>query len=104
MKSGRPKGRSLRLDLEALPSSDQMAVELDFPDAPVYVGERVPVTLRFGLTGRLRENLHQYSLSVPFFAMNETFQFLEPPDAAGTTQVEIQTPNGPISIGPGSAT
>jgi hypothetical protein len=90
--------RSLRLDLEALPSSDQMAVELTFPDTPVYVGERVPITLRFRLTGRLRENLHQYLLSVPFFALTETFQFLEPPGAAGTTQVEIQTPNGPLSV------
>ncbi|MFV1978699.1 MAG: BatD family protein [Myxococcota bacterium] len=90
--------RSLRLDLEALPSSDQMAVELEFPNTPVYVGERVPITLRFQLTGRLRENLHQYTLRVPFFALTETFQFLEPPDAAGTTQVEIQTPNGPLSV------
>jgi hypothetical protein len=90
--------RSLRLDLKALPSSDQMAVELDFQDTPVYVGERVPITLRFRLTGRLRENLHQYTLRVPFFALTETFQFLEPPGAPGTTQVEIQTPNGPLSV------
>ena len=90
--------RSLRLDLEALPSSDQMTVELVFPDTPVYVGERVPITLRFRLTGRLRENLHQYSLHVPFFALTEAFQFLEPPDAAGTTQIEIQTSNGPLSV------
>jgi hypothetical protein len=90
--------RSLRLDLEALPSSDQMAVEMEIPDTPAYVGERVPVTLRFRLTGRLRENLHQYSLRVPFFALTETFQFLEPPGAAGTTQVEIQTPNGSLSL------
>jgi hypothetical protein len=89
--------RKLRLDLEALPSSDQMAVELTFPDTPVYVGERVPITLRFWLTGRLKENLHQYALRVPFFGLTETFQFLEPPDAAGTTKVEIQTPNGPLS-------
>jgi len=92
------RSRSLRLDLEALPSSDQMAVELEFPNTPVYVGERVPITLRFRLTGRLRENLHQYALRVPFFALTETFQFLEPPGAAGTTQVEIRTPNGPLSV------
>jgi len=90
--------RTLQLDLEALPSSDQMAVELDFPDAPVYVGERVPVTLRFSLSGRLKENLYQYALRVPFFGLTETFQFLEPTDAAGTTKVEIQTPNGPLQL------
>ena len=90
--------RSLRLDLEALPSSDQMAVELVFPDAPVYVGERVPISLQFRLTGRLRENLHQYALRVPFFALTETFQFLDPPDADGTTKVEIQTQSGPLAL------
>jgi hypothetical protein len=90
--------RSLRLDLKALPSSDQIAVELEFQDTPIYVGERVPITLRFWLTGRLRENLHQYVLRVPFFALTETFQFLDPPGVAGTTKVEIQTPNGPLSM------
>jgi hypothetical protein len=90
--------RALRLDLEALPSSDQIAVELKFQNAPIYVGERVPITLSFSLTGRIRENLHQYTLRVPFFALNETFQFLEAPDAAGTTKVEIQTPSGPLSV------
>ena len=90
--------RSLRLDLDALPSSDQIAVELEFPDTAAYVGERVPITLRFQLTGRLKENLHQYTLRVPFFSLTETFQFLETPDAAGTTKVEIQTPSGPLSM------
>jgi len=90
--------RTLRLDLEALPSSNQMAVELNFPDAAVYVGERVPITLRFWLAGRLKENLYQYALRVPFFGLTETFQFLDPTDAAGTTKVEIQTPSGPLAL------
>ena len=90
--------RTLRLNLEALPSSDQIAVELKFQNTPIYVGERVPITLSFSLTGRVRENLHQYTLRVPFFALTETFQFLEVPDAADTTKVEIQTPSGPLSL------
>ena len=75
-----------------------MTVEMEFPNTPVYVGERVPITLRFRLTGRLRENLHQYALVVPFFSLTETFQFLEPAGEAGTTQVEIRTPNGSLSL------
>jgi hypothetical protein len=90
--------RRLRLDLEALPSSDQIAVEMEFQNTPIYVGERVPITLRFWLKGRIRENFHQYTLRVPFFALTETFQFLEAPGAAGTTKVEIQTPSGPLSV------
>ena len=92
------RSRSLRLDLDVFPSSDQISVELEFPDTPLYVGERVPITLRFQLTGQLRENLHQYVLRVPFFALTETFQFLEAPGVAGATKVEIQTSSGPLSM------
>jgi len=94
----RVSSRKVRLDLEALPSSDQITVELEFQDTPIYVGERVPITLRFSLTGRIRENLYQYTLRVPFFGLTQTFQFLDPPDAAGTTKVEIQTQTGPLVV------
>jgi len=90
--------RRLRLDLEALPSSDQISVEMEFQNTPIYVGERVPITLRFWLKGRIRENLHQYTLRVPFFGLTDTFQFLEPPGVAGTTKVEIQTQSGSLSV------
>jgi hypothetical protein len=95
--SNRVTSRPMRLDLQPIPSSDQMSVELLLPEEPVYVGERVPVTLRFTLTGRLQENLHQYGLRAPFFELSETFQFLDPPEAAGTTKVEILTPSGAIT-------
>jgi hypothetical protein len=86
------------LDLQPIPTSDQMSVELLLPEKPVYVGERVPVTLRFTLMGRLQENLHQYGLRAPFFGLSETFQFLDPPDVAGTTRIEIRTPTGTIAL------
>jgi hypothetical protein len=89
---------SLRLDIQPVPTNEQMSVEMVLPEEPVYVGERVPVTLRFTLTGRLQENLHQYGLRAPFFDLSETFQFLDPPDAAGTTKVEVRTAAGTIAL------
>jgi hypothetical protein len=82
------------LDLQEVPTNDQMRVGLSLPATPVYVGERVPVTLRFVLSNRLRENLHQFHLRAPFFGLTESFQFLDPPDLAGTMKVEVQTPSG----------
>jgi len=96
--STRVTSRSLQLDLQPIPTNDQMSVELVLPEKPVYVGERVPVTLRFTLRGRLQENLHQYGLRAPFFGLTETFQFLDPPDVAGTTRIEIRTPTGAIAL------
>jgi hypothetical protein len=96
--STRVTSRSLRLDLQPIPTNDQMSVEMVLPDEPVYVGERVPVTLRFTLAGRLQENLHQYALRAPFFDLSETFQFLDPPDVAGTTKIEVLTAAGTIAL------
>jgi hypothetical protein len=71
-----------------------MSVELLLPETPVYVGERVPITLRFEMSKRLNENLHQYYLQAPFYSLTDTFQFLDPPELAGTTKVQIQSPSG----------
>ncbi|HXV37596.1 MAG TPA: BatD family protein, partial [Myxococcota bacterium] len=94
----RASSRSLQLDFRKLPTSDQMSVELELPSTPVYVGERVPVALRFRLKGSLRENLHQYALRVPLFGMTDSFQFLEPSEGAGTTKLEVQTPSGSVAM------
>jgi hypothetical protein len=96
--STRVTSQPLRLNLKPIPSNDQMSVELVLPEESVYVGERVPVTLRFTLTSRLQENLHQYALRAPFFDLSETFQFLDPPDAASTTKIEIRTATGVIAL------
>lgn len=88
----------VRLDLQPVPANDQLSVELELPEAPVFVGERVPVTLRFQVGDRLRANLHQYTLRVPFFDRSDAFQFLEPTDNPGSTKIEVQTPNGVVAM------
>ena len=47
---------------------------------------------------RLRANLHQYTLRVPFFDRSDAFQFLEPTDNPGSTKIELQTPNGVVAM------
>ena len=64
--------------MKPVPANDRVSVEVELPEAPVYVGERVPVKIRFVLRGTLRENLHSYALRVPFFDLTDTFQFLDP--------------------------
>ena len=63
-----------------------MAVELEVPEKPVFVGERVPVTVRFFLSSSLRENLQSYDLRVPLFDASQSFRFLDEDDAATTME------------------
>jgi hypothetical protein len=86
-----------RFSVQPVPTNDRVSVELELPEAPVYVGERVPVTLRFVLRGTLRENLHRYTLRVPFFDLTETFQFLDPA-GVGQTDVKVITAVGELDL------
>lgn len=93
----RLRTQQVRLDLQPVPSNDQLSVELELPETPVFVGERVPVTLRFEVGARLRANLHQYTLRVPFFERSDAFQFLDVDDP-GSTKIEVLTPNGVVAM------
>ncbi len=89
--------RPLSLDFRDVPTTDRVHVELEFPDIPVYLGERVPITVRFRLVGAVRENLNRYTLRVPLFDQTDTFRFLDVPDA-GTTDIKIQTAAGELEL------
>jgi hypothetical protein len=90
--------RAVPLKLGAVPTDDRLDVTLELPDAPVYLGERVPVTIRFRLEGGLRKNLVEYALRVPLFDLTDAFQFLDPPELAGGTEVEIATEAGVLQL------
>ena len=52
----RKQTRKLGFNFLDVPTTERVGVELELPDAPVYLGERVPVTLRFRLVGEVRDN------------------------------------------------
>lgn len=89
--------RPFALHVASVPSSDRLAVELVLPNRRIYVGERVPVTLRFEIAQGLRQHLEGYTLRVPFFDMSEGFQFLDDPAANGT-KVTIDTRAGQLQL------
>jgi len=95
--SVRKATRPLSIDFRDVPRSDRIGVKLEFPDTPVYVGERIPITVRFQLAGSVRENMTGYTLRVPLFDETDTFRFLDVPDA-GSTDVKIQTAEGELDL------
>lgn len=95
--STRKATRRLGFEFLDVPTTERIQVELELPDGPVYLGERVPITLRFRLAGAVRENLHRYTLRVPLFDLTDHFRFLDPPDT-GETEVKIQTASGELKL------
>jgi len=93
----RKQTRKLGFNFLDVPTTERIEVELELPDAPVYLGERVPITLRFRLAGEVRENLHRYTLRVPLFDLTDSFRFLDPPDV-GETDVKVQTASGELNL------
>jgi hypothetical protein len=81
-----------------VPASDDIGVALELPEGPVFVGERVPVTLEFTLSRELQPRIQGYSLQVPLFDETEQFQFLDPVER-GETDVVIETAKGRVEFG-----
>ena len=69
---------AIQLSANSVPTTDDVAVRLKLPEGPVFVGERVPVTIEFELAKSLGENLLSYELRVPLFDRNDVFRFLDP--------------------------
>ena len=83
----------VRLRISRVARSDEIAVELQLPESPIYVGARLPVYVRFYLSESIRENLQSFSLHVPFFSPSQDFRFLDDEASQGDTKVPI-TRNG----------
>jgi len=86
----------VQLKLRQPAESNRLGVRLRLPEETVYVGERVPVSLEFWLAPDLQKNLLGYRLRVPLFDLSESFRLLDAPDAAGDTDVEIETAAGTL--------
>jgi hypothetical protein len=81
---------AVRLRVQDIPSNDDVGIELSLPPGPVFVGERVPVTVRFHIERSLQKNVLDYGLNVPLFDEQSAFRFLDE-QTAGDTKVVIQS-------------
>lgn len=87
---------ALQLTLRKPAESNRLRVRLGLREETAYVGERVSVSLEFWLAPDLQENLIGYELRVPLFDLSESFRLLDVPEAAGETDVEIETAAGTL--------
>ena len=86
--SKRAESRRVRFRVVAMQHSEEMAVQLVLPESPVYVGARLPVSLRFQMSDEIEKNLKSYALTVPFFETSGAFRFVDEDEGEGTFKVQ----------------
>jgi hypothetical protein len=97
MEQNGEKGRSQRFDLklDAVPKDSRIKLRIVMPEGPVYLGQRIPMTIEFWLDQSLQESLGGYMIRSELFDREEVFRFVgdAAPDRGGQT-LNIQTPTG----------
>lgn len=87
---------AVRLAVRGVPSSNDLSVALQVPPGPLFVGERVPVSVTFMLEQGLQKNVLEYALHVPLFD-EPAFRFLDE-GHEGDMQVTLQTQAGQLEL------
>jgi len=89
--------RSFNVDISGVPTTDLVSVELEWPEGPIFVGQKVPVALEFRIDRQTQRDLVSYQLHVPLFD-SPTLRFLDNPLADFDTHLEVQTEAGVLRL------
>lgn len=97
MEQNGEKGRSQRyaLSVQAVPKDPRIKLQVQLPDAPIYLGQRIPMRIEFWLDEELQDKIRGYSIRGELFDREDTFRFVG--DAApdrGAQTLNIQTASG----------
>lgn len=87
---------AVRVKIQAFPTTSDLRVKMLLPAGPVFVGERVPVTVSFTLEDRLQQSLLKYRLHVALFD-DQAFRFLDE-GHEGDTTVRLETKAGSLQL------
>jgi hypothetical protein len=90
--------QSFQVELSGVPATDLAQVKLELPPGPIFVGQKIPMAIEFGIDRQMQSDLISYQIHVPLFD-SPGLRFLElsspePPD----THLEIQTEAGLLRL------
>ncbi|MCA8961700.1 MAG: BatD family protein, partial [Planctomycetes bacterium] len=90
------KTQAVPLEVQAVPTDENIEVRLDLPDKPITLGQRVPVAIEILCRKDYLANIEQqYTLTVPLFDQPE-FDFTEPDPRQSRGQIKL---NGSLILG-----
>ena len=91
------QSRGIQLEVAAVPRNDGIALSLEVPEGPIFVGQKVPIAIEFRLDLDTRRDLVNYSIEVPLFNL-PSLRFMDAPLADADTNLVIETNAGTLRL------
>lgn len=86
--------RSISVSVTEVPQARGQRLRVVLPDHPVFIGQRVPVTVEWWTEQGLAEKLYDEHLSVPLFLDTARFQFLDEQKEPSRVSIHVDVPGG----------
>ncbi|MFN2424991.1 MAG: BatD family protein [Candidatus Binatia bacterium] len=86
--------RAVTVTVADVPQAGGQRLRVVLPDGPIYVGQRVPVTVEWWTESGLADRLFDQRLNVPLFMDTANFQFLDEEREPTRITITADTPGG----------
>ena len=88
----------VHFDLQEIPTASEQRFRLVFPAGPLWVGQRVPITLEWWLTESFAERLAGRRARVPLFDRVDRFKFEDEAVPEAKTTLMVDTASGTLEL------
>jgi hypothetical protein len=89
--------RSFEVEISGVPMSNLVGVELELPDGPIFVGQKIPIAVEFRIDRQMQADLVSYQVHVPLFD-SPALRFLDEPLPGADTHLEVHTQAGRLRL------
>lgn len=90
--------RSITLVVSDMPEAKGQRLRVVMPDQPVFIGQRIPVTVEWWTETGLADRLYNQRLHVPLFLDTANFQFLDEQREPSRIAINVDMPGGPQEV------
>lgn len=89
--------RPQRIRVSGVPTTGLVSLELNLPEGPIFVGQKVPVEVVLQIDREAQRDLLSLTSSVPLFEQKDV-RFLDEPIPGADAQLELETSQGTIAL------
>ncbi len=83
---------------KAVPRSNDVSIELEFTERPVYPGQKIDVRVTLGFDDRFRERIANYTIRCPLFNLLSEFEFVDEPTVRGEQTMRLMVGGEKINV------
>jgi hypothetical protein len=89
---------AVRLAIEPIPTTAEQRFRLVIPEGPLWVGQRVPITMEWWLSESFADRLAGRRARVPLFDQVDRFVFEDPEDPKARNTLAVDTAAGTVEL------